>query len=263
MEGFKIPTIHITFRIHEPLTIPVNYQHALQSFVYSLFPQQEAAFLHDSGYELNKRIYKPFSFSSIHCNQTNFDKVKKQITFYDQFSLSVCSLLSDLLKDVVNELLLTKNVTFYDCPIQVETIEYEKNVVTANRLQVKALSPITVYSTYEKRDGTKITHYFTPWDKVFGYLIEENFARKYEALTGKSLADEKNLISIRPIYVSEKNKIVTKYKNTWITGWTGIYELEGKPEYLSFLLDAGLGAKNASGFGCIMPYSNLQKRSCV
>lgn len=237
----------------------MNYQHALQSFVYSLFPQQDSAFLHDVGFERNKRVYKPFAFSRIQCNNTVFDKASKQITFYDKFSLSICSLLPELIKNTANYLLLTRDFKFFESTLYVDSIQYVENEVTACHLRVKALSPITVYSTYEKRDGTKITHYFNPWDKVFEHLIEENFARKYEALTGMSLEGEKKLITFRPVYVSEKNKTVTNYKNTWITGWTGIYELEGKPEYISFLLDTGLGAKNASGFGLIVPYSNGEK----
>ena len=121
-------------------------------------------------------------------------------------------------------------------------MQFDENVIKKNSILVKALSPITVYSTYEKRDGTKITHYFSPWDKVFEHLIEENFARKYQAFTGTSLDDEKSLITIRR-FILRKKKFANTIKR--IAGWNE-YELKGK-EYLSFILDAGIGAKSVLG----------------
>ena len=46
-----------------------------------------------------------------------------------------------------------------------------------------------------------------------------------------------------------KDKYFTKYKNFFIEAWYGLYLLEGNADYLSFLYDAGLGSKNAQGFG--------------
>ena len=255
----NIPTAHITFGLSKPLTISVNYHHSLQSLVYSLFPQQEAAFIHDQGYQFQDRVYKLFSFSNIQCNETSYDKRTKRITFYNKITISISSILSDLIQKVANQLLLSESCQLNGLKLYVEKVEFNQNHVSSNTIIVKALSPITVYSTYERRDGSKITHYFSPWDKVFEHLIEENFARKYQAFTGNSLSDEKELLSIRPVLVSERNKIITNYKGTWITGWTGIYELKAKAEYLSFVLDTSIGAKNSSGFGFVVPYEQGKK----
>jgi CRISPR-associated endoribonuclease Cas6 len=177
--------------------------------------------------------------------------------------ISFSSIVPDYVKGMANNLLLNENLTLNNNRVFVETVEFAQNKVSSNRVFVKALSPITVYSTYEKRDGSKITHYFSPRDKVFEHLIEENFARKFQAYTGGSLDDEKNLISIRPVRVTDKNKVVTKYKSTWITGWTGIYELKGKEEYLTFLINTGAGSKNSSGFGYIAPCSQQDEEEVL
>jgi len=42
---------------------------------------------------------------------------------------------------------------------------------------------------------------------------------------------------------------VTVFKGTRITAWNGIYEIVCPPDYLKFLYDAGIGAKNSQGFG--------------
>ena len=45
------------------------------------------------------------------------------------------------------------------------------------------------------------------------------------------------------------DKVVTRYKDTWLTGWTGRYALSSAPETLTFLYNAGLGQRNTAGFG--------------
>lgn len=165
--------------------------------------------------------------------------------------------MSDLIEKTANKLLLQGDFKLNNVHMKVNSIHFEKNITHSNLIVVKALSPITVYSTYKRRDGTKITHYFSPRDLVFEHLVEENFANKYQAYTGISLPNKK-LLSIRPLQVSDKDKVVTNYKSTWITGWMGIYELSGEPEYLSFLLNTGVSAKNSIGFGCVTPLDSMR-----
>lgn len=231
----------------------MNYQHLLQAFVYSVLPQQEASYLHDQGYQYNNRTYKLFCFSRIRAKKTIYENRTKKIAFYEQITISISSILPELIEKTTNNLLLAEELHLNGERLKLDTIQFDKNEVSTSILKLNALSPITAYSTYEKRDGSKITHYFSPHDQVFEHLIQENFARKYEAYTGKSLDNEKELLSIRPLRVTAADKVVTKYKNIWITGWTGIYEMKAKPEYLSFLLNTGIGSRNSSGFGFIVP----------
>jgi len=41
-----------------------------------------------------------------------------------------------------------------------------------------------------------------------------------------------------------------KYKNVYVKGWMGIYDVETTPELLELAYYTGLGAKNSQGFGC-------------
>lgn len=254
----KIPAIQITLRLEKPLRIPVNYQHLLQSFIYSLLPHQDASYIHENGYQFQNRVYKLFTFSKIQSKHSSYDKRTRQIAFYDKIQISVSSILSEVMQKMANFLLLTEYFDLHNSKMKVESVIFHENTATSDIIIVKALSPVVVYSTYEKRNGSKITHYFSPWDKVFEHLIEENFARKYQAFTKRSLEGENELIKIQPVNITNKNKVVTNYKSTWITGWTGLYELKGKKEYLTFLLNTGLGSKNSSGFGYITPWQTIQ-----
>jgi len=50
-----------------------------------------------------------------------------------------------------------------------------------------------------------------------------------------------------------------KYKGTVIKGWMGIYRLKGAVSLLKMALDAGLGAKNSQGFGCVEIWCGEEK----
>src|SRR5690554_5531595 len=101
-----IPAIHIHFNLSKPLTIPVNYHHMIQSFVYSILPEQEATYIHDHGYTYNNRKYKLFTFSNIQSIHSTYDKRTKKITFYDKITISISSVLPKLIENTANHLLM-------------------------------------------------------------------------------------------------------------------------------------------------------------
>ncbi|MTI80794.1 MAG: CRISPR-associated endoribonuclease Cas6 [Firmicutes bacterium] len=247
-------------KLNKPLTLPVQYNHLLQSFIYSIFPQEEATFLHDIGFKHQKRVYKLFSFSQLQ-GRSNYDKKNKTITFADEVVLTVSSILQNLIEKTANNVLLSKNLQINGQKVNIQGIEFRDFTIPEDGvIHIRAVSPITVYSTYKRRDGRKATHYFKPEDRgVFEHLIEENFVRKYETFTGEKLPQQ-SLVGLKPVRVTERDKVVTRYKGTWITGWLGEYELSGRPEHLHFLLSVALGMKNSIGMGLCLPKDILPKR---
>lgn len=250
----------MTFSLEKPLIVPVNYQHLLQAFVYKILPQEEAAYLHDQGFQHSNRTYKLFVFSSLQSPKVIYDKKTKKLSFHEKITLSISSIIPDIIEKTANSLLLSEDLQISGQHLKVDSLEFDKLRVQEGVLNVKAVSPITVYSTFERRDGSKITHHFTPRDKVFGHLIEENFIRKYEAFSKKPIEEQGQVLTVEPIQVNKWDKVVTNYKGTWITGWKGKYRLKAKPKYLSFLLNTGLGAKSSLGFGMVLPDNILPVR---
>lgn len=259
-EMMMIPAIHITFELERPLVLPVNYQHLLQSFVYSILPKEDADFLHNKGFQRDNRVFKAFTFSNIQGKKVTFDRKTKKLAFYDEITISISSVMPELVEKTSNFLILTNKLELHGVELSLSQLAYDKHEITKDRITVQALSPITVYRTFEQRDRKKITHYFSPFDPVFSHLVEENFARKFKAITGKNLPDGQ-LITIRRLKVTNKDKIVTKYKGFWVTGWLGTYEIFGNPEYLSFLLGAGVGSKGSMGHGMIVEKDILPMRN--
>ena len=59
--------LSVNIRLEEPLSLPLNYNHIIQSVIYrslSVMPDY-ASFLHEQGYTNRKRQYKMFHFGQL------------------------------------------------------------------------------------------------------------------------------------------------------------------------------------------------------
>jgi CRISPR-associated endoribonuclease Cas6 len=92
----------------------------------------------------------------------------------------------------------------------------------------------------------KQTNFISPFDPIFSDKIEKNFYNKYQAYFKKEPTER---VIIRPKKVTQKDKVVTKFKDIIINAWNGTYEIQAPLPYLKFLYDTGIGAKNSQGFG--------------
>ncbi len=91
--------------------------------------------------------------------------------------------------------------------VQVEAVpEYKE------KIYVKTLSPITVYSTLNTSDGRKKTYYYSPFEREFEELVIKNLQTKLRIWQGKTVFEG----SIKPYKVSSKkpeNCNLQKYCN--------------------------------------------------
>ena len=126
-------------------------------------------------------------------------------------------------------------------------MEVSDTPINQDKLKIRMLSPITIYSTLSKANGGKKTYYYSPFENEFSQLISENAKKKFKAFYGKEPNGEIQLISLN---VNKSNERIIFYKGTVIKGWMGIYEVSGDPELIKLTYDAGLGGKNSQGFGC-------------
>lgn len=238
------------FSLPQPLTLPISNHSTLQGFIYRIlsYAPGYSAFLHEMGYGEDPRDFKLFVFGRI---EGKYRVHLPEITYYDQIAIEVRSPMRAFC-DV-----------FYHGVMEMEQYELNhqqmnllgcvscKRVVSSPHCLVKMLSPVTLSRTVYAEDGRKKTIYIPPEAEEFGALINQNYRRKYTAAAGVEPEDDITLI---PWRVSERDKYVTKFGGRiYITGWNGIYELRGTPEALTFLYDAGLGARNSQGFGLFEP----------
>lgn len=224
----------LSIKLQEPCVLPIAYHHILQSAIYALIGGN----LHNEDYKYDKRGYKLFTFGPI---EGKYKIRGKSIIFFEEMSFEVRCYIDDIGLEIVknyiqNGIRLINNV-YRDVYVKVQNRD-----ITENSLIINMKSPITVYETDEDRR----TIYYNPEDVEFYGLIMDNFIRKYSAAFGE-LPDSN--IEIMPVKYSLKDKYMTHYKGFLIEAWKGIYSLSGDSEYLKFLYDTGLGAKNSQGFG--------------
>lgn len=241
--------LKITLRAddHGRLAVPIHYQSLLQGLIYHSLEKDRTlqTFLHDEGFAYQNRRFKLFTFSRL-LGPFYFDRKSGELIFKDKVDWYVGSILPDFINALGEKFLLTGVVQMGKQKAVIEGLEYEKMMEPADSATISMLSPITIYSTYEKEDGGHLTHYFRPDDAVFSHLLIKNSIKKYEAFYGDPYNGS---MSFAPLHVSEKDKVVTNYRKTIINAWGGTYKLSADPKMVNFLYSVGLGSKNSQGFG--------------
>ena len=231
--------VHI--RLDQPLILPINYNHILQSVIYraiSIIPDF-GDFVHDCGYNREGRQYKMFQFGQL---KGSYRIENRMIIFDSHVSFEVRSpepLLIRLIEDSFNYYGITFGKTQYH-DVELELFDY---TVEEADLVVRMKSPVTIYST---DPSTGKTYFYNPDESEFYDRINENFYRKYQAYYG--------IAPYKPLDISKNEgiktrKIVTKYQSSYVTAWFVQLNLTGERKYLDFLYQTGLGAKNSQGFG--------------
>ncbi len=227
------------------LRLPLSYNEIIQGFIYRHLDEVLGNFLHNHGFIYKKRHFKLFTFSRI------IGKVKVGEGFFEitpPFKLIISSPYDKLLQSLAENLIRISEIYIGDNPVYIESINVHFTPPISDRVKIKMLSPVTVYSTLKKPDGKKKTYYYNPFEKEFSELTRENILKKYVAFYRKK--PEIKEFAIEPLRVSKRDEKIIRYKNFIIKGWIGVYSIKGNPELIRFAYDAGIGNKNSQGFGC-------------
>jgi len=241
--------LKIEFDSDNSILLPIQYNHIMQSFIYRSISKKLSEFLHHKGYEINGRRFKLFTFSRIF-GEYEINKKKNTISFKPPIRLIVSSALKTFIQEIGEELLTKEKVKIGKNSVSVKSIEVENNLIDDEKVKIKMLSPITIYSTLYKANGKKKTYYYSPFEEEFSELISENARKKYKAFHKKEISGNLRVVGQNVTNIHEK---IMSYKGTIIKGWMGNYELSGGKELMKIAYDTGLGGKNSQGFGCFEP----------
>ena len=232
--------------IEHPALVPRHYNVLIQGIIYQHLDTALAAKTHDMGWKDGPRRLKLFTFSRL---QGKFRSHHGYLEFLGAVQLRIASPATSFLESLATHLIRAKTVHLGKASFRVASVEVLISPPYLRPVHLKALSPITVYSTLEAPDGRKKTYYYAPQEPEFGQQVLANLRRKIRAWTGEDIPPDG--ATFRPVRVSNRNLVIARYKSTVIKGWTGIYELDAPEPYLRMALDAGLGAKNSQGFGFV------------
>ncbi|MCM8827500.1 MAG: CRISPR-associated endoribonuclease Cas6 [Candidatus Omnitrophica bacterium] len=244
--------LEITLRSEKDINLPLSYNHVLQSFIYVLFDHRLRGFIHKQGFLYEKRKFKLFCFSRL---LGNFEVKDKTFLFKPPIKFYLSSPKKEIMQSLAEGLLKKENLFLDKNEVFIELISVLPQPTFEKEIIIKMLSPMTVYSTLSKADGTKKTYYYSPFEEDFNKLIKDNLKKKYLAVFNKEL--KKIDFKISPYKVKNSDEKIILYKKsnssqtkpTVIKGWMGLYKLEVDQELLELSYDCGLGAKNSLGFG--------------
>lgn len=236
--------VEIFFDESHPLTIPIQYNHYLQAMIFCWIRDKEyGAFIHDRGYQIAEKKYKLFTFSRMN-GLYKLDKENGKITFLKDISLTVSSMSDEFMGYLLNSVLLERReLHIGGSQAIINRIELKEPPIFTDTTLVHTLSPCTVYTTLEN----KKTRYYSPFEEEYNESARQNLIHKYTAYYGKTPKDTE--FKITPVGGVKQAKV--NYKNFHIIAYDYNMKIEGSEELKRVAYNAGLGAKNSQGFGCL------------
>ncbi len=157
------------------LVLPIHYNYIVQGFLYDLMGDSNfAVFLHDKGFQYEKRKFKLFTFSRIEGEFKILvdSKGQKKISITPPFKFTVASPLDEFIFDISKNVLKKEYCHFNGQKFILNSLNIDNPPVFKNKARIKFISPVVMYSTLKEGD-IKYTYYYSPWMKNFlpFYLI--------------------------------------------------------------------------------------------
>lgn len=221
------------------IDIPVNYNYYVQSAIFKILADENsdyAEYLHNIA-DGSKTRYKFFTFGSL-IGKSHF--YNKTLYYEGGIKLEIRSVSNEFLQVLANSILNGNKLCIEKHCLSIKDVEIRGYTVPDTLLKIRTLTPIVA----KKQTEDNHTEYYSPQDVRFIKRIRETFENKYNVFVGQV---QHSSIDILPLNVGKK--VVTKYKDTWITAYHGTFEICGSTECLQFLYDVGLGVKTSQGFG--------------
>lgn len=220
-----------TFRGNN-ITLPKEEQAELISAFY--------ATLGEVGKQLHAHSrYKDFTFSRL---MSDHHKVTQtSVTFTGEVTWRFSSATEETVEAVAKAIKFRRGLVFGDTIMPLEMIELREPKV-ASEISTYTMTPVVVSVTQE--NGFR--RYFKPYESEFATRLAQNVKRRYEFLTGR-VAGELSAIA----YGDEAEKVPVGIKERIVEGWKTIIDWSGDAGMVKYAVDAGVGEKNALGFGML------------
>lgn len=237
---------YVNMRLVAGSAVPLQYNYLVQAAIYAALPADMAGHLHEQGYEAGGRRYKMFAFSRL-LGRYVLNRENRTINFPDKVTLVISSPDIKFFHYLINNLLSQGQLRLGEARLAIEDVRFSEQLVEGDTLLVRTLSPVVAYSTLLRPEGGKYTCYYQPGEKDFERIVAANLAKKYAAYHGFPAPGD--AVQVRAL--DRPRLHVLDYKGSVVKGYTGRLRLSGPRELLQMALDAGLGSKNAQGFGCV------------
>lgn len=236
--------------------IPINYQYECSAVIYKILSKSDEQFsqwLHDNGYNADKKLFKLFTFSRLKIPQYRIvneyiriisDYIEWQISFIPE--ISTREFIQGIFKDQEFEL-GNKNARI-NCRIQ--NIEMLPPPEFKETMTFQTLSPICL--TLKRDNGSD--EYISPTHPMAMPLIKQNLIDKYKAIQGKDFPNSDFDFDFKVINEPRSSLITIKSdtpQESKVRGYSCIFQLTAPIELMKIAYDGGVGSKNSMGFGMV------------
>ncbi len=189
----------------------------------------------------SSQSYKFFTFSNLHIHK--FKSIKDGLLSQNgKIDFTISSPDDYLIKSLVEGFLEDLTVDFIGEALLVEKVELLPSPEFTDKVNVETLSPV-IARTKKEVDGELKTWDLAPSEEQFYRSLENNLIEE---------TDKKITISSEMAHVKRKRISIDKNdQKTFHRAYLMDLTLEGDIDLIRFAYDAGLGEKNALGFGMI------------
>lgn len=252
--------LHIGLEHNDRGIIPVNYQYAVSSWIYSRLAVADpefSAWLHEQGYRDGFRSFKLFTFSNIQIQGKLFDNDRLILTEKDGF-LEISFLVEEAMGIFISGLFKDAAFRIGDAKSSagflVRSVECLKNPGFLETMQYTTLSPIVV-SLFDETRGQPA--YLSPDQPTYGELILNNLVKKASVAEDARNRVEQGLkseIGSFRLISQLRSRLITikagQAKESKIRGFMFDFSLTAPVSLHQTGYFAGFGEKNSMGFGC-------------
>lgn len=234
-------------------SIPINYQYLISSWIYHTIHNSDSGFaewLHDEGYQLDRKKYKHFCFGKLKPQRYSI-KGNRFILKQSPTSLLVSfhvkeggkHLIKGVFQDNTMELKSRNDSTL----LMVEQLQILKDPDFIEKMTYKTMTPIGVSISVEGKEHPQYLH---PQDEEYGAAFISNLVNKANAYENKNRFQEDG-IEFRLKSRSPRSKLWS-VKDIKVRGYEYEYELKAPIEIQEIGYYAGFGIGNSSmGMGLV------------
>ena len=254
----------VTLRVERETVISLNYQHALTGVVYATLEQGDpeyARFLHREGYAPAEdadraRRFKGFVFSGLFPQYSDSRDARRGLLrlLPGEMRWQIASPLDPFLRTFASGLLQSGELRIGEARFSVVSVETLPAPEFSGTVRGRCLSPVVASVSVP---GRSVPKYLRPHDAEMSERLRHNLIGKHSALFGHAPQDGQLKIEWDAKYLESRKhekhpgtKLIA-YKDIRIVGVVCPFTMTGSAELMRTAYEAGLGEKNAAGFGMV------------
>lgn len=237
--------LHVVFTSEYPICLPWHYSQLLHGYLYTAIAKSDpklGEFLHDRGFWVEAHRYKMLVFSRLFPRRARASK--EGLTLFPPVHWWVGSPLAGPMEALAITLLSEGVAIIGDQLLPVERVEVEPQPDLSEEVLCEMISPL-VASTGVLNGERLQKRFLSPDEPGFWQVLTQNLMRKASVLGLNVHSDA----VVRFVRVGEWRSRLLLAQGTQVRGWEGRLLVQGDRQLLLVAYEAGLGERNAQGFG--------------